>query len=64
MGEAFGAPVSSLREHEPVSGSPHISMRECIASGLKIGHCSDSDRGREQKGWGWEMDGASMRVVD
>lgn len=49
MGEAFRVPVS-LRVHQPVSGSPHISTTEDSASGLKIGHCSDFIRGREGKG--------------
>ena len=58
VGEAFGVPASPLSEHQPVSGNPHISRRECISRGLKIGHCShsvDSVGGREQKGrgWGW-----------
>ena len=49
VGKALGVPVP-LSVHQPVSGSPHISTREYADSGLKIGRCSDSIRGREEKG--------------
>lgn len=64
VGKGFSVPVAALSEHQPVSGSPHISTREYTASGLKIGHGSDSIRGREEKGWGSGMDGASICFVD
>lgn len=64
MGAAFSALVSPVSEHQPVSRSPHVSTRECIASGLKIGHCSDSMRGKEEKGWEWKTVGASICFVD
>lgn len=56
VGEAFREHVSPLNEHRPVSRSPHVSTREYIASGLKIGRCSDCIRGREEK----EQDGRWM----
>lgn len=64
VGEAFGVPVSPLSDHQPVPGSPHISTRERIASGLKIGHCSESVRGREEEGWGWGMEEASICFIN
>ena len=54
-----GGPSSPLREHQPMSGSPHTSRRDCVASGLKTAHCPDSVRGREWKGVetedGWHL---------
>lgn len=49
VGEALGVHVSPPSELQPVSGSLHISMREDIASGLKIGRCSTLSEG-ERKG--------------
>lgn len=52
VGIALRVPVLPWSEHQLLLGSPHVSMREHIASSLKIGHCSDSIRKREQKRWG------------